>query len=510
MNIDKITQRFFRFPGDETMNPYPRQTPNVLYARVKPQIFPNPKLLVFNKKLSEEIGLGTYTEKYLPFLVGNNLPQNIKPYATAYAGHQFGNWAGQLGDGRAIFAGEITNSKGESYELQWKGTGPTPYSRNADGKAVFRSSLREYLMSEAMYHLGVPTTRALSICFTGEKVTRDMLYNGNLKQENGAVILRMSKTFLRFGHFEFASLQTEKNLLKSLADFVIENFYPEINKNSSEKYALWFEKIADKTLELIIQWLRVGFVHGVMNTDNMSIIGETIDYGPYAMLEAYDLDFTPNTTDLPGKRYAFGKQGQIAQWNLWQLANALFPLINDADFLQKTLESFGKKFWKKHDEMLGKKIGLDEVKPTDEEFFIRWQQLMLTQKMDYTLFFIELEKARKSHKHQLTYASYLSESKVDVEKINAFFSEYLNRLQQNNISIDESLQLMKNNNPKFVLRNYLLYDCIEKAEKGDTKLLQQLLEALEKPYETVHEQLQQKRPKRYDDVWGCTMLSCSS
>ncbi|WP_372473262.1 YdiU family protein [Capnocytophaga sp. ARDL2] len=510
MNTHQITQRFFQFPGDKSLNPYPRQTPNVLYSWVVPHNFTSPKLVLFNQKLANEIGLGSFSENEIPFLVGNDLPDTIQPYSTAYAGHQFGNWAGQLGDGRAIYAGEISNESGKIYELQWKGTGLTPYSRHADGKAVFRSSLREYLMSEAMHHLGVPTSRAISLCFTGEKVVRDMLYNGNPQEENGAVVLRTSESFLRFGHFEFASLQSDENLLKNLADFTIENYYPEIEQNLPNKYALWFEKIAERTLDLVINWLRVGFVHGVMNTDNMSILGETIDYGPFAMLEEYDLNFTSNTTDLPGRRYAFGKQGQMAQWNLWQLANALFPLINDAEFLQNILEKFGKNFWKKHDEMLAKKFGFDGVKVSDEEFFIRWQHLMLSEEMDYTLFFVELEKARETGIQNLATTSYLSEEKIDREKINQFFDEYLARLEQNTITKEESLKLMKTHNPKFILRNYLLYDCIQRVENGDSEMLCQLIKAIENPYETRYEHFQQKRPTHYNDVLGCSMLSCSS
>lgn len=510
MNLSNISQRFFIFPGDTSLNPYQRQTPNVLYSLVTPEVFKNPTLLIFNTKLSQEIGLGEYSEQDLPFLVGNHLPQNIRPYSTAYAGHQFGNWAGQLGDGRAIFAGEIQNKKGKNHELQWKGVGATPYSRHADGRAVFRSSLREYLMSEAMYHLGIPTTRALSLCFTGEKVIRDILYNGNPQEENGAVVMRVSESFLRFGHFEFASLQSDKNLLKDLADFTITHFYPEVDIYSPDKYAIWFEKITEKTLHLIIEWLRVGFVHGVMNTDNMSIIGETIDYGPFGMLEEYNLNFTPNTTDLPRRRYAFGKQGQIAQWNLWQLANALYTLINDADFLQNTLDNFGKNFWKKHDEMLAKKFGLDRVLPSDEDFFVHWQKLMTSEKLDYTLFFTELERARTHHTPQWANVSYLPNEEINLKKINDFYTQYLIRLEQNNCPKEESIQWMKTHNPKFILRNYLLYDCIEKVEAGDTEMLHQLIHALENPYETKYEHFQKKRPTQYDDVSGCSMLSCSS
>ena len=510
MNLSNISQRFFQFPGDESLRLEQRQTPGALYAWVNPEAFEHPQLVLFNHKLSQKIGLGAYQETDLPFLVGNNLPQNIRPYSTAYAGHQFGNWAGQLGDGRAIFAGE-NHHEGKYYEIQWKGAGATPYSRHADGRAVFRSSLREYLMSEAMHHLGIPTTRALSLSFTGEKVQRDLLYNGNPQMENGAVVMRVSESFLRFGHFEFAHLQRDKSLLKHLADFTIENYFSEIDGSKNEKYALWFEKVTERTLQLIIEWMRVGFVHGVMNTDNMSIMGETIDYGPFSMLDEYDLNFTPNTTDLPARRYAFGRQGQIAQWNLWQLANALFPLIKDADFLQSTLEKFGENFVKKHDQMLASKFGLDTMLSTDEALFIHWQKLMTAQKLDHTLFFTTLESVISSDTPALlAHTSYLPDDQVDLGAILDFYNRYSNRLNKNTITKAMSIKMMKSHNPRFILRNYLLYDCIQKVETGDTQMLHQLIESLENPYESIHPKFEQKRPPHYDQVSGCSMLSCSS
>ena len=232
-------------------------------------------------------------------------------------------------------------------------------------------------MSEAMFHLGIPTTRALSISKTGEDVIRDIQYSGNPQKEQGAVVVRTAESFLRFGHFELLSARNQTDLLKQLADYTIENFYPEVNsENNPNKYIDWFQAICDRTLKMIIDWYRVGFVHGVMNTDNMSILGLTIDYGPFSMMDGYDLEFTPNTTDLPGKRYAFGKQGQISHWNLATLANAVFPLINDAEILEKILNDYGKRFWTEHDRMLADKFGLDEVLPEDEKFFTEWQQLM--------------------------------------------------------------------------------------------------------------------------------------
>ena len=513
MNLEKITHKITdNFPGDRSGNTIQRNIPNALYALVEPDQFPNPTLIHFNENLSEQIGLGNYEENQLPFLVGNQLPENIETYATAYAGHQFGNWAGQLGDGRAIYAGEISNENNITTELQWKGAGATPFSRFADGRAVLRSSVREYLMSEAMFHLGVPTTRALSLALTGEKVTRDMFYNGNPQQELGAVVLRTSESFFRFGHFELLSAQKDLPLLKQLTDHVITEYYPEINNTSPRKYELFFEKVCERTAKLIVEWYRVGFVHGVMNTDNMSILGLTIDYGPYSMLDEYDLNFTPNTTDMPGRRYAFGNQGKIAQWNLWQLANALFPLIKDEAFLEQQLENFALNFWNQHDEMLCKKFGLDHTLNDEGQFFNDWQTLMMDLSMDHTLFFTKLENWNEDPEN-LEYfeeVSYKLLTEKDKEKLQIFLENYKIKLLNNKWSSDERKKTMSVTNPKFILRNYLLQECIEELELGSDTKFKNLFEALQKPYENHDEYLTKKRPSQYDDLPGCTSLSCSS
>ena len=511
MNLDKITQPFLQlFPGDFTNNALQRNTPKVLFATVGTVGFVHPELIAFNQKLSEEIGLGSTPD--IDFLSGNNLPENIQTYATAYAGHQFGNWAGQLGDGRAIFAGEITNEKGNKTELQWKGAGATPYSRHADGRAVLRSSVREYLMSEAMFRLNVPTTRALSLCLTGEDVVRDMMYNGNPEMEKGAVVMRTAESFLRFGHFELLAAQKETETLKRLCDFTIENYYPEIDKDSENKYKDFFEQICNRTLQTIVDWYRVGFVHGVMNTDNMSILGLTIDYGPYSMMDEYNLSFTPNTTDLPGRRYAFGMQAQISQWNLWQLGNVLFPIIKDEKFLEKVLNDYSPKFWQLHDEMLCKKFGFDQLYEDDEVFFNNWQKLMQDLMLDYTLFFIELEKLslETSEQHFLEKVSYAVITSENKERLKLFLGDYRARKNKNSISEEKSLELMRSANPKFILRNYLLFECIEDLNAGNREKFDKLVTALEHPYEELFPEFSVKRPSKYDDIWGCSMLSCSS
>lgn len=512
MHISQIKSPFIhQFPGDFSGNPQQRQTPKVLFCTLKPVAFENPELIAFNQELANDLGLGEYNVQDLDFLVGNQLPKNIETYATAYAGHQFGNWAGQLGDGRAIYIGEITNAKGEKNELQYKGAGATPYSRTADGRAVLRSSIREYLMSEAMHHLGIKTTRALSLAKTGEKVLRDEQYNGNPQYEEGAVIIRTAESLLRFGHFELMSSRQELDTLKQLADFTIENYFPEIDSADSEEYAKWFQKVSERTADLIVDWFRVGFVHGVMNTDNMSILSMTIDYGPFSFMDEYDLNFTPNTTDLPGRRYAFGNQGKIAQWNLWQLANALFPLINDQKVLENILNQFGEYFWQKHDAMLANKFGFDKAKESDAEFFVQWQSMMQDLKLDYTLFFNQLEKADDFSDSTLFEPALYGQLNEDQhQKLNNFLSVYNSRLKENAISKEDSKQLMADNNPKFILRNYLLFECIQELNEGKKDLFDQLIQASKQPYVEIYPEFSKIRPSKYENVVGCTSLSCSS
>lgn len=513
MKLNLITQKYTKlFPGDFSGNTMQRQTPDVMFCTVKPADFETTELIDFNENLAQEIGLGkieNQTDK--DFLSAQNLPENVETYATAYAGHQFGNWAGQLGDGRAIYAGEIQNGNHQT-ELQWKGAGATPYSRTADGRAVLRSSIREYLMSEAMFHLGVPTTRALSLSKTGEDVIRDIQYSGNPQKEQGAVVVRTAESFLRFGHFELLSARKQEDLLKQLADYAIENFFPEVSSEDiPTKYIDWFQAICDRTLKMIIDWYRVGFVHGVMNTDNMSILGLTIDYGPYSMMDGYDLEFTPNTTDLPGRRYAFGKQGQISHWNLATLANAIFPLINDAEVLEKILDDFGKQFWVKHDKMLADKFGFDEVLAEDEKFFTEWQQMMQDLNLDYTIFFQQLEKPTSEIKTEdFKDSFYRNLNEIELKKLSDFIEKYQMRKLQNNISETESLELMSKTNPKFILRNYLLFEAIQDAENGNYEMFFKLKKALENPYENLFPEFNKKRPSKYDNQRGSSQLSCSS
>jgi uncharacterized protein YdiU (UPF0061 family) len=263
---------------------------------------------------------------------------------------------------------------------------------------------------------------------------------------------------------------------------------------------------------MIVEWLRVGFTHGVMNTDNMSIIGNTIDYGPFSMLDEYDLNFTSNTTDLPGRRYAFGKQAHIAHWNMIQLANALFPLIKDESALEKILIEYSEMFWKKHDEMMAKKFGFEKLEKYDADFFTSWQKLMEEIPMDYTLFFSQLEKINEGENIPEHFKNCLYKTPTQEQKtlLTEFVENYWQRISLNEITRKESQKIMQKANPKFTLRNYLLFECIAEMEEGKTELFNKLWLALQKPYEEIFPEFSVKRPDKYEDQVGCSMLSCSS
>ena len=293
-------------PADSQVGTERRQVEQACYSRVKPAAVAAPRLVAHSAEMFELLGLESaeiLRPGFVEVLAGNRLLAGMDPHAACYGGHQFGNWAGQLGDGRAIALGEVVDVNGRHQMLQLKGAGPTPYSRTADGLAVLRSSVREFLCSEAMHHLGVPTTRALSLVTTGEEVVRDMLYDGNPRPELGAIVCRVAPSFIRFGNFEIFASRGDRETLQCLADFVIATEFPHIEDPSSRRYASLLREVAERTADMVVEWLRVGFVHGVMNTDNMSILGLTIDYGPYGWLDDYDPNWTPNTTDAQHRRY---------------------------------------------------------------------------------------------------------------------------------------------------------------------------------------------------------------
>jgi len=341
----------------------PRQVPGCNYSLTAPTPVRYPHLLAWSDELATYLGLDRPTERgpAADLLAGNLITPSMRPFAARYGGHQFGSWAGQLGDGRAISLGELTARDGSAHEVQLKGAGPTPFSRQGDGRAVLRSSLREFLCSEAMHHLGVPTTRALSLVGTGERVIRDMFYSGNPRPEPGAVVTRVAPTFIRFGNFEIFAERGEHDNLRALADYVLRHHYPEFGPPSEEAYIAWFGEVCRRTAVMLAHWMAVGFVHGVMNTDNMSILGLTIDYGPYGWLEPFDSRWTPNTTDFGSRRYAYGQQPTVALWNLSMLARAIAPLVSGPEGLLAGLEVYRSTYKRTHLDMMLGKLGLTRM-----------------------------------------------------------------------------------------------------------------------------------------------------
>jgi uncharacterized protein YdiU (UPF0061 family) len=461
-------------------------------------------------------------------LAGNRLLPGMEPYATCYGGHQFGHGAGQLGDGRAINLGEAINRRGEQRTLQLKGAGPTPYSRTADGLAVLRSSVREFLCSEAMHHLGVPTTRALSLVITGEQVIRDMFYDGNPKPEPGAIVCRVAPSFTRFGTFQICAARGEIDLLRQLADYTIRTDFPHLGEPASHDakaiYVAWFEDVCRRTAEMIVQWMRVGFVHGVMNTDNMSILGLTIDYGPYGWLEDYDPNWTPNTTDAGQRRYRFGQQPQIALWNLTQLANAIYPLIEQVEPLQDALNVYSERFNQGWKSMMADKLGLPAFEPaTDAALTTDLQTVLQVAETDMTLFYRKLAQVDTRVEPSRSDAALLEpllEAYYHPEQLTAemqarignWLRRYITRVRQDGTPDEVRRGRMNAVNPKYVLRNYLAQLAIDQAEQGDYSMVHELQALLLRPYDEQPEReaYAQKRPDWARHRAGCSMLSCSS
>lgn len=502
------------FDGDQSGNLFPRQTPGVLYSKALPTPVKKPRLLAWSDDLARELGIQKPDANDVNLLGGNFIAPSMQPYAACYAGHQFGNWAGQLGDGRAITLGEWPKADGTTWELQLKGAGRTPYSRRADGRAVLRSSVREYLMSEAMHYLGVPTTRALSLLATGEQVMRDMFYDGHPAYEPGAIVMRAAPSFLRFGNFEILAARNETEHLAQLVDWTISRYYPQVQ--DEHRILDWFRSVVDRTAFLVTEWLRVGFVHGVMNTDNMSILGLTIDYGPYSFLDDYDPSFTPNTTDLPGRRYAYGRQPSVAYWNLGCLAGALEPLVQDTKALEEALQTFETAYAGYYHTMMGNKLGLDAVREEDKVLIAQFEKTLAALRPDMTIFYQLLMALPQKPETPEAVTEHFRESFYtlpDAEKSAALFElvqAYSRRMEKNTGSREAALERMRNSNPRFILRNYLLHQAIEELEKGKDTLFVQLQAAMRNPYAGDANQFFAKRPDWAGQKAGCSMLSCSS
>ena len=516
-------------PSDPETSNYRRQVMGACYSRVFPTKVIQPQLVAHAQEMAEELDLTGALSKSTDFtevFAGNRLVKGMDPYATCYGGHQFGSWAGQLGDGRVINLGEIVNQNGKRWALQLKGAGPTPYSRTADGFAVLRSSIREFLCSEAMFHLGVPTTRALSLVLTGEQIVRDMFYDGRPKQEPGAIVCRVAPSFTRFGNFQIFAAREEINVLQQLIDYTIRTDFPHLGEPSKETYITWFEEVCRRTAEMVVHWMRVGFVHGVMNTDNMSILGLTIDYGPYGWLEDYDPNWTPNTTDAEGRRYRFSHQPKIARWNLFQLANAVNPVINQTESLEQALNDFSNLYEQGWKSMMVQKLGLNKFEPeTDEGLMKGLLEILQLVETDMTLFYRRLAMIDVRSKPldkvpdkeliaPLMDAYYIPGQLTNeyTASIASWLRQYNKRLRKDGVNNELRRKRMNAVNPKYVLRNYLAQLAIDKSEQGDHTMVNELLDLLRHPYDEQpdKEEFAKKRPDWARTREGCSMLSCSS
>ncbi|MDB4614411.1 YdiU family protein [bacterium] len=518
-------------PGDSNSVNSRRQVHEACYSEVLPTPVAQPAVIAYSREVAELIGVNPAdceSQLFADVFGGNLQLEGMRPFAMCYGGHQFGNWAGQLGDGRAINLGEVSSDDGH-WTLQLKGAGPTPYSRTADGLAVLRSSIREFLCSEAMFHLGVPTTRALSLVLTGEKVRRDMFYDGNPAFEPGAVVCRVAPSFTRFGNFQLFASRGETDTLRTLIDFTIRNDFPHLLDSGHDAnqpiqhdtIVKWFDEVCQLTCDMIVQWMRVGFVHGVMNTDNMSILGLTIDYGPYGWLEDYNPGWTPNTTDSGG-RYSFGNQPVVAHWNLYQLANAVVQITEDPKPLEACLENYADQYNLKSKSMMCDKLGLKKFDAQSDETLIGelLDVLPLTE-TDMTIFFrrlADLSVESTSSDDALVAAvgdAYYKPEELTGETLQRtvdWLRSYTARVRADGTSDTTRRENMNKVNPKYVLRNYMAQLAIDAAEADDNSIVQELLDVLRNPYDEQpqHEQHAAKRPEWARDRAGCSMLSCSS
>lgn len=511
--------RFVReLPADPESANFVRPVEGALWSAVHPTPVSQPQLLAHSPEVAALLDWQEQDIQHPDFaeiFAGNKLLEGMQPYAANYGGHQFGHWANQLGDGRAISLGESINSAGERWELQLKGAGSTPYSRRADGRAVLRSSLREFLCSEAMHHLGIPTTRALSLITTGDGIVRDMFYDGNPEIEPGAVVCRVAPSFIRFGNFELPAHRGDIALLKQLVDFSIARDYPHLQGDTQSKRGQWFIEICQHTAVMIAHWMRVGFVHGVMNTDNMSILGLTIDYGPYGWLEEYDPMWTPNTTDAQGRRYSYGQQPHIGHWNLSRLAEALRPVIEDTAVLREGLEHYATVYSEQFAAMLANKLGIRELHDEDAQWINPLFDLLYDSQADFTLFFraladLDVEQAQLSHLQNSFYLDELS-PRLQQQWQN-WLQQYSARLQSDQQDSTTRRSQMHAASPRFVLRNYLAQQAIDKAATGDNSMIEELLNVLRNPYaeQPDYAHYAAKRPEWARHKAGCSMLSCSS
>lgn len=520
MQIEFDNRYLRELPEDPNTQNHCRYVHDACYSRVQPTPVSNPQLIAHSENVAHLLGFSNdfcQSEDFCQAFSGNQLLEGMSPYASCYGGHQFGGWAGQLGDGRAISLGEVRHDD-QHWELQLKGAGPTPYSRQGDGRAVLRSSIREFLCSEAMHHLGIPTTRALCLIGTGDSVMRDMFYDGRAAYEPGAIVCRVAPSFLRFGNLQLFAARQELETQKILLDFLAKHYYPEcVQAQTKDTYSSMFHSICLKTARLILGWLSVGFVHGVMNTDNMSLLGLTIDYGPYGWLDNYDPRWTPNTSDSTYRRYAYKEQGEIALWNLQQLAKALIPQVGATEPLVEGLDAYAESFNRGLLEQRTQKIGLK----THHDGLLKSLNIALqSTEVDMTLFFRGLANLSKALPVEASDQEFLKPvaqslyggSQAKTDELVLWLRDYHKALQAETATDSARKAQMDAVNPKYILRNYIAQVAIDKASLGDYTEIHTLLKVIQSPYEEQpeYERYSQKRPEWARNRPGCSALSCSS
>ena len=476
--------------------------PPAFYTRLAPTPLPDPYLVCVSPAAAALIDLDPHTcatEPCVQTLSGNRTPPNALPLAAVYAGHQFGGWAGQLGDGRAILLGDVPapgSPAPGTLEVQLKGAGLTPYSRMGDGRAVLRSSIREFLCSEAMAALGIPTSRALCVVGSAYRVQRETL-------ETTAVVTRLAPSFVRFGSFEHWSTRNDIAALQTLADYVLERCYPDL-RAAENPYAALLAEVTRRTAHLMAQWQAVGFMHGVMNTDNMSILGLTIDYGPFGFMETFDDDHICNHTDEHG-RYSYRMQPRIGHWNCAALGQALLPLIGEVEAAQAALDLYQAAYIAHWDDVMHAKLGLATTQPDDAGLLAHLFTLLQESQVDFTCFFRRLGHLQQDHPAADTPLQALCNDRAAFD---AWATRYRTRLHAEQSADIPRHRAMQAVNPKYVLRNYLAQIAIDKAQQQDFSEVERLRQILEKPYE---EQPEYESYAALPPAWAQTLaVSCSS
>lgn len=493
-----------------------RQVNEAFYSFVTPtSTGETAQLVMHSPEVARIVGLNPaecLTDEFAAVMSGNAiLPATQgKSWAQNYGGHQFGYWAGQLGDGRAISLGQVLGADNKNMELQLKGAGSTPYSRTADGRAVLRSSVREFIASEAMAALGVPTTRALSLTVTGGLVTRDMFYNGNIRDEPGAVVCRVAPCLIRFGTFQLPASRGENHLVTKIADYLIKHHYPHL-EGSERKYQALLTEVVERTGRLVAAWQGFGFVHGVLNTDNMSMLGETIDYGPYGFLERFDPNFTPNTSDLSGKRYTFRNQPEMGQWNLAQLANAFVKadLLN-VGAAQEALEKYSTTLAVEYNSHVCRKLGL---KAYNRDVAVGLLTAMYEDDADFSNTFRALSGISTAGTEPLPQSLAESLGELSEERTAewvAWVAQYRAVLQSDAMDEAERQAMQNAANPAFIPRNHVMQDAIALAEDGDFAEVNRLMEVLRRPFDHQPGFEKYRVPAPRQSRMGVELLSCSS